>query len=144
MVARVRNGTSLRASISPSHTEKAMPDTPQPLSKEVQESARMLDAAHQRRARLRSPWACSLLTLATTLLSFGLLCGIAQSFLHHQLDPKGCKNAWMRPAYARFADFDTEHSRFASKYSLYLYREGGVDEDIRVSEGQSFDVGFHG
>ena len=39
----------------------------------------------------------------------------------------------MRPAYAKFSDFDTEHTRFASKYSLYLYREGGVDEDTRAS-----------
>jgi pimeloyl-ACP methyl ester carboxylesterase len=38
----------------------------------------------------------------------------------------------MRPAFTRFSDFDTEHTRFASKYSLYLYREGGVDEDTRV------------
>jgi pimeloyl-ACP methyl ester carboxylesterase len=38
----------------------------------------------------------------------------------------------MRPAFTRFSDFDTEHTRFASKYSLYLYREAGVDEDTRV------------
>ena len=40
--------------------------------------------------------------------------------------------SYMRPAFARFSDFDTEHTRFASKYSLYMYREGGVDEDTRV------------
>lgn len=40
--------------------------------------------------------------------------------------------SYMRPAFTRFSDFDTEHTRFASKYSLYLYREGGVDEDTRV------------
>lgn len=31
-----------------------------------------------------------------------------------------------------FADFDTEHTRFASKYSLHLYREVGFDEDPKV------------
>lgn len=43
----------------------------------------------------------------------------------------------MRPAFAKFSDFDTEHTRFASKYSLYLYREGGIDEDTMVSESLS-------
>lgn len=40
--------------------------------------------------------------------------------------------SYMMPSFARFSDFDTEYTRFASKYSLYLYREGGVDEDTRV------------
>ena len=38
----------------------------------------------------------------------------------------------MRPAFAKLEDFDTEHTRFASKYSVYLYREVMVDEDTRV------------
>ena len=40
---------------------------------------------------------------------------------------------WSRPIYIKFSDFDTEHTRFASKYSLYLYREGGFDEDPEVA-----------
>lgn len=40
---------------------------------------------------------------------------------------------YSKPIYTRFADFDTEHTRFASKYSLYLYREGGLDEDPMAS-----------
>lgn len=40
--------------------------------------------------------------------------------------------SYMRPSYARLNDFDTEHTRFASKYSLYLYREQGIDEDVKV------------
>lgn len=40
--------------------------------------------------------------------------------------------SYMRAAFAKFDDFDTEHTRFATKYSLYLYREGGIDEDTRV------------
>ncbi|KAI9807690.1 MAG: GPI inositol deacylase [Sarcosagium campestre] len=38
----------------------------------------------------------------------------------------------MAPAFAKLSDFDTEHTRFASKYSTYLYREAGVDEDTKV------------
>lgn len=86
----------------------------------------------KQRARLRSPWSCSLLTLATTACSIILLATIVRSFLRLQLDPKGCAMSYMMPSFARFSDFDTEHTRFASKYSLYLYREGGIDQDTRV------------
>lgn len=84
------------------------------------------------RGHMRSPWRCSLLTIATSLCSIVLLLTIIHSFLTRQQDPKGCTMSYMRPVFTRFADFDTEHTRFASKYSLYLYREGGVDEDTRV------------
>lgn len=87
-----------------------------------------------RRSRTRSPWSSSLLTVATTALSFVILLSIVNSFVTRQLDPKGCRMSMMRPAFAKFSDFDTEHTRFASKYSLYLYREGGIDEDTRVSK----------
>jgi GPI inositol-deacylase len=39
----------------------------------------------------------------------------------------------MRPSYLRFTEFDTEHTRFATKYSLYLYREQGIDDENQVS-----------
>ncbi|CAO2653726.1 Nn.00g031370.m01.CDS01 [Neocucurbitaria sp. VM-36] len=84
------------------------------------------------RQRLRNPWACSPYTLVTTVAAFVALFLMAQSFLSRQLDVKGCEMSYMRPAYIRFHDFDMEHTRFASKYSLYLYREGGIDEDSRV------------
>ena len=48
----------------------------------------------------------------------------------------------MRPAFAKYSDFDTEHTRFASKYSLYLYREGGIDEDTMVSKPCSVEILF--
>ncbi|KAG9670909.1 hypothetical protein KCU76_g16998, partial [Aureobasidium melanogenum] len=44
----------------------------------------------RQRARLRSPWSCSLVTMICTGLSLLLLATIAQSFLGRQLDPKGC------------------------------------------------------
>ncbi|KAL1305342.1 hypothetical protein AAFC00_002240 [Neodothiora populina] len=92
----------------------------------------MNDFNRKRRARLRSPWACSLSTLSCSAVALLLLFVIVQSFLSRQLDPKGCAMSYMRAAFAKFTDFDTEHTRFASKYSLYLYREGGIDEDTRV------------
>lgn len=83
-------------------------------------------------ARLQSSWRCSLLTLITSFAAVVLLVTIVNSFVNLQQDPKGCAMSYMMPMFARFSDFDTEHTRFASKYSLYLYREGGVDEDTRV------------
>ncbi|KAJ4364650.1 GPI inositol deacylase [Neocucurbitaria cava] len=84
------------------------------------------------RQRLRNPWACSLYTLVTTAAAFAALFLMVQSFLVRQLDVKGCEMSYMRPAYIELESFDMEHTRFASKYSLYLYREGGIDEDPRV------------
>ncbi|KAK6440298.1 GPI inositol deacylase [Oleoguttula sp. CCFEE 5521] len=94
--------------------------------------AAMLERHRRTRQQQRNPWACSLLTLATSVFAIGLLVTILHSFLNRQQDPKGCAMSYMRPAFTRYSDFDTEHTRFASKYSLYLYREGGVDEDTRV------------
>lgn len=97
--------------------------------------ASMPDYTRKHRARLRSPWSCSPVTLSCSTIALLLLFVIVQSFLSRQLDPKGCAMSYMRAAFAKFTDFDTEHTRFASKYSLYLYREGGIDEDTRVRLG---------
>ena len=99
-------------------------------------SSGMADYTRKHRARLRSPWSCSAITLATSAMALLLLLVIVQSFLSRQLDPKGCAMSYMRAAFAKFTDFDTEHTRFATKYSLYLYREGGIDEDTRVGSPQ--------
>ncbi|KAH6717181.1 GPI inositol-deacylase-like protein [Leptodontidium sp. MPI-SDFR-AT-0119] len=85
-----------------------------------------------RRSRLRSPWSISFLTLITTALALLSLASIIHSFSSRQLDAKGCRMSYMRPSFAKLSDFDTEHTRFASKYSVYLYREGMVDEDTKV------------
>lgn len=42
-------------------------------------------------------------------------------------DAGKCRGVYMSPAYARVDGFDETHTRFASKYSLYLYREQGKD-----------------
>jgi glycosylphosphatidylinositol deacylase len=86
----------------------------------------------QWRLKLRNPWACSICTAVTTVVGFAALFLMVQSFLTKQLDVKGCEMSYMRPMYSKFDDFDTEHTRFASKYSLYLYREWGVDEEFTV------------
>ncbi len=55
-----------------------------------------------------------------------------QAFVSRQLDPKGCDIPWTRPTYIEFKDFDTEHTRFATKYHLYMLRDGSYDEDATV------------
>lgn len=88
-----------------------------------------------RRPRLRSPWAITFTTLITSILGIAFLVAVLHSSVTRQLDPKGCRMSYMRPGYARLSDFDTEHTRFASKYSLYLYREQGVEHGTKVPPG---------
>lgn len=85
-----------------------------------------------RRSRFRSPWSVTIFTLTVTVLGITLLCAILNSSWTRQLDAKGCRMSYMRPSYIRLRDFDTEHTRFATKYSLYLYREQGVDDERKV------------
>jgi hypothetical protein len=85
-----------------------------------------------RRPQWKSPWAISLVALVASIIGIGFLFGVVHSSGARQIDPKGCRMSYMRPSYAKFSDFDTEHTRLASKYSLYLYREQGVDHDTKV------------
>ena len=86
--------------------------------------------------RLRSYglWSMSILTLFAATIGIGVLIIIAQTLLSSEIDPKGCRMSYMRPSYVHFSDFDTEHTRFATKYSLYLYRELGIDDEQKVGQ----------
>jgi GPI inositol-deacylase len=87
----------------------------------------------KRRMPLQNPWAISLFTLASALVGLAFLAMILNSLVTRQIDPKGCRMSYMRPSYRKLDDFDTEHTRFASKYSLYLYREQGIDDENKVN-----------
>ncbi|OAL72485.1 GPI inositol-deacylase [Trichophyton violaceum] len=84
----------------------------------------------QRLRRPRSRTACGfpVSTIIVTIFGLLLVFGIVQSYLTLQIDPQGCKTPSMLPTYIKLGGFDTEHTRFASKYNLYLYRERGVDD----------------
>ncbi|KAK9239051.1 PGAP1-like protein-domain-containing protein [Lipomyces kononenkoae] len=69
----------------------------------------------------------SYLTIAVVIFSAFTIASILYSFLTRQLDSKGCREIWLAPSYARIKSFDSSHTRFASKYALYLYREQGYD-----------------
>lgn len=54
-------------------------------------------------------------------------------------DAGGCKTIYMYPSFARIKSFDESHTQYASKYSLYLYREQGKDT-IPQLENEGFRV----
>lgn len=84
----------------------------------------------------RGPWYTTILTLVVSMLGLALLALILYSLATRQLDPKGCRMSYMRPSYVKFNDFDTEHTRFATKYSLFLYREQDTaDEKVHMHTG---------
>lgn len=85
------------------------------------------DMEKVRRRRFRSTYAAPLLTCVVAAIGLIALFGIVHSYMTRQLDPTGCKTPRMLPTYVRLDGFDTEHTRFSRKYSLYLYRERGVD-----------------
>jgi len=74
----------------------------------------------------------SMLALVTAALGIVVLSAILRSLVSHYVEPKGCRMSYMRPSYIHYSDFDTEHTRFATKYSLYLYREQGIDDESKV------------
>ncbi|KAI9789168.1 MAG: GPI inositol deacylase [Peltula sp. TS41687] len=125
-VAHLRDASAQKTGVAEKKLESVIPVT------RATHDAKMLQPSLNRRHRLRRPWTLSLSSLLVTLVGSLLVLLTVQSFLSRQLDIKGCAMSYMRPGYARFSDFDTEHTRFASKYSLYLYREGGIDEDTMV------------
>lgn len=51
------------------------------------------------------------------------LIGFSYSIPYEGADAPSCRGVYMSPAYAKIHAFDSTHTRFASKYSLYLYRE---------------------
>ena len=95
-------------------------------------AVKMTEPTSWRLSRARGPWSCSLLTLTVTAVAGIVIFAITQAFLSRQLDPKGCDIPWTRPTYIEFKDFDTEHTRFATKYHLYMLRDGSYDEDAKV------------
>ena len=94
--------------------------------------SKMHKRSRWRRLRHRSPWSCSTPIVVATIVASMILLSIIHAFATRQLDCKGCQMCWSSPRFYQFKDFDTEHTRFASKYSLHLHREEGYDVDPRV------------
>ncbi|KAJ5100333.1 hypothetical protein N7456_006385 [Penicillium angulare] len=121
---RSRNSSLWRTpSSQPSNDTKTMPlgsprlpmDAPSPEGRRAHHS------------RQRSPWSSSILTACTTFFAVAFLLSIVRSFTGRSTGGDGCAVPMMSPTFIRMLEFDTEHTRFASKYNLFLYREEGVD-----------------
>ncbi|CAG7942408.1 unnamed protein product [Penicillium olsonii] len=121
---RSRNSSMWRTpSSQPSNDTKPMPLGSPRLPMEAPSP----DGRRARQSRLRSPWSCSILTALTTCVAVVVLISIVQSFVGRQVGGDGCGVPMMSPTFIRMLEFDTEHTRFASKYNLFVYREEGVD-----------------
>ncbi|SCV00959.1 LAMI_0G08394g1_1 [Lachancea mirantina] len=73
------------------------------------------------------------------LVSFliALICSFSGPF--SGADSAQCRGIYMYPAYARITGFDTNYSRLAKKYHLYLYREQGKDREPAADNVISLD-----
>ncbi|KAJ5728226.1 hypothetical protein N7493_004556 [Penicillium malachiteum] len=120
---RSRNSSLWRTSSSqPSNDTKTMPLGSPRLPMEPSPEGR-----RARQARQRSPWSVSILTACTTFFAVAFILAILRSFTGRSTGGDGCGVPMMSPTFIRMLEFDTEHTRFASKYNLFLYREEGVD-----------------
>ncbi|KAJ5145965.1 uncharacterized protein N7515_000529 [Penicillium bovifimosum] len=129
---RSRNSSMWRTpSSQPSNDTKTMPLGSPRLPMEAPSP----DGRRARQARLRSPWSCSILTAFTTCVAVAVLVSIVTSFTGRQVGGDGCGVPMMSPTFIRMLEFDTEHTRFASKYNLFVYREEGVDPYTRDNIG---------
>ncbi|KJZ78116.1 GPI inositol-deacylase [Hirsutella minnesotensis 3608] len=135
--ARSRRQSSIDWARNHGHNEYASNRavTPMALSQSptaASSAAAPLEKTGSRSRPKRGSWSITLLVLLTAGFGIAVLLVILRSLLIHQVEPKGCRMSYMRPSYIHFSNFDTEHTRFATKYSLYLYREQGIDHDEKL------------
>ncbi|KAG0214875.1 GPI inositol deacylase [Mortierella sp. NVP41] len=72
----------------------------------------------------RSPtFGCSYPMFIIFLASFALLGCIFHSNFYHQVDRKDCQFTYMQPKFFKLLGFDREHTAFAGKYGLLLFRD---------------------
>ncbi|ORY63107.1 GPI inositol-deacylase-like protein [Pseudomassariella vexata] len=127
--AHARNGSTDKESRSALSRTSSLAVTV-PSEKEMGEEEKMATRRLPgRHLWSRSPWTATILTILTTLAGLMTLATILNSSVTRQFDPKGCRMAYTAPRYVHLTEFDTEHTRFATKYTLHLYREGGVHRD---------------
>ncbi|KAI8089198.1 PGAP1-like protein-domain-containing protein [Halteromyces radiatus] len=85
-----------------------------------------------------TPRTILLALIVISLLGFYV---ILDSFIYHQRDPPGCQMSYSRPS---FIPLQVPHARLTDKYSLYLYREGGIDSNQLLGVPTLFIPGHAG
>lgn len=58
---------------------------------------------------------------------FVFIASCYHSLFFHNPDKPGCAMSYMYQSYAKLKSFDTQHTRLANRYSLYLYRDAKYD-----------------
>lgn len=104
-----------------------------PASSSTMKLAKRPFPAASKTIRRYGAWPLSLFAILVAALGILIFASILRSTATSQVEPKGCRMSYMRPSFIHYKDFDTEHTRFASKYSLYLYREEGLDDGSKVT-----------
>ncbi|KAF8517867.1 PGAP1-like protein-domain-containing protein [Gautieria morchelliformis] len=79
----------------------------------------------------RGPLPSLLLAAATVTLLATFYTSTTQS--PHLLSPQGCRMSWMSPSYILQPNFNSSWTRFARRYSLWLYREEGWESPEQLS-----------
>ncbi|KAI9257366.1 PGAP1-like protein-domain-containing protein [Phascolomyces articulosus] len=111
---------------SPTTTSPSPPTSPSTTTTTTRTSAQQQKHATLPRAYRITRYSRYFIIISI-LLSFISIFVMLDSFQHHQRDVDGCQDSFMQPIYIRQSGFDSEMTRFASKYALYLYREKDVD-----------------
>lgn len=75
--------------------------------------------------RRTAQWTLILLALAACFFMFYFSTLANETPL--VVSPQGCEMSWMSPHYVLQTDFDKSWTPFAKRYSLWLYREVGID-----------------
>lgn len=65
--------------------------------------------------------------LAILFFSAALLLSCFHSLSRYHPDKAGCAMSYMYQSYAKLKSFDSQHTRLANRYSLYLYRDAKYD-----------------
>ena len=76
----------------------------------------------------------SRLLAVLTLFALAALTGFYYAALdtYHSLSPQGCRMSWMWPSYVLQSKFDRTWTPLAQRYSLWLYREGNLENNQLV------------
>lgn len=69
----------------------------------------------------------SLSVLCVLTIALMLISSVSFNYKEHQ-DAASCRMSYMSPSYVLLDSFNQNYTRHHSKYSLYLYREKGIDD----------------
>jgi GPI inositol-deacylase len=148
-VRRVGRGNMLLKPVHTGHhggSSSTSPTSDRPSSSEITDVRGLYKSQNRDKSNggllssASSIWAFKPLTSIVTVVALLSIAIIVHSALYLQMDPQGCGMSYMSPTYIRMEGFDSEYSRFASKYGLYLYREEGVNP----YEATAGDLGLRG